>query len=167
MKRYNLPIFIRDVRRSFKADILSIALSILSMAIALATTTVTLSIVDATILHPLPYPASEEIVELSLTHGSSGQKGAFTNRFFYDAQSSLPGFQSIGALSYSDMILQSDNEPVVVKGLACSASLFDVLNLKPLHGRLFDKADEIPNAGGSIAPISEELWVNRFSDDTI
>jgi putative ABC transport system permease protein len=165
MKRYNLPIFIRDVRRSFKADILSIALSILSMAIALATTTVTLGIVDATILHPLPYPASEEIVEISLTHGSSGQKGAFTNRFFYDAQSSLPGFQSIGALSYSDMILQSDNEPIVVKGLACSASLFDVLNLKPLHGRLFDKADEIPNVGGSIALISEELWVNRYGGD--
>src|SRR5262245_52893696 len=165
MKRYNLPIFFRDVRRSFKADILSIALSILSMAIGLATATVTLSIVDATILHPLPYPASEEIVELSLTHGASGQKGAFTNRFFYDAQGSLPGFQSIGALSYSDMILQSDNEPVVVKGLACSASLFDVLKLKPLRGRLFDKADEIPSAGGSIALISEELWMNRYGAD--
>ena len=166
MKWYNLPIFFRDVRRSFKADILSIVLSILSMAIGLATAAVTLSIVDATILRPLPYTASEEIVELSLTHGSSGQKGAFTNRFFYDAQRSLPGFQSIGALSYSDMILQSENEPVVVKGLACSASLFDVLNLKPLRGRLFDKADEIPNAGASIALISEELWMNRYGGDS-
>jgi len=165
MKRYNLQIFFRDVRRSFRADILTIVLSFLSVAVGLATAAVTLSIVDATILRPLPYPASGEIVELSLIHGSSGQQGAFTNRFFYDAQRSLPGIQSIGALSYSDMILQSDNEPVAVKGLACSASLFDVLNLKPLHGRLFDKAEEISNAGGPVALISEELWMNRYGGD--
>jgi predicted permease len=135
------------------------------MALGLATATVTMSIVDVTILHPLPYAASAEIVEISQTDKSSGRPYAYSHRFFYDALNQFSGVQSLGALSFSDFILQNDDESIVVSGLACSASLFDVLGIKPLHGRLFDRTEEAPDADGSIAIISEELWRERYGSD--
>jgi putative ABC transport system permease protein len=160
-----LYFILRDVWRSFKSDKLTVAFALASMAIGLAMATVTLSILDATILHPLPYPAPQEIVELTQPDKSSGRLRAFTYRFFQDAQRSLPGIQSLGALSYSDLILQSDHDPVAVSGVACSASFFDVLKLKPMRGRSFERSEESPDSGVPVVLISEELWRNRYGSD--
>jgi putative ABC transport system permease protein len=160
-----LYFILRDVWRSFKSDKLTVAFALVSMAIGLATATVTLSILDSAILHPLPYQAPQEIVELTQPDKSSGRLRAFTYRFFYDAQRSLPGIQSLGALSFSDLILQSDHDPVAVSGVACSASFFDVLKLKPMRGRLFDRTEESPDSGVPLVLISEELWRSRYGSD--
>jgi putative ABC transport system permease protein len=160
-----LYFILRDVWRSFKSDKLTVAFALVSMAFGLATATVTLSILDATIFHPLPYPEPQEIVELTQPDKSSGRLRAFTYRFFQDAQRSLPGIQSLGALSYSNLILQSDYDPVAVSGVACSASFFDVLKLKPMRGRSFDRSEESPDSGVPVVLISEELWRNRYGSD--
>jgi putative ABC transport system permease protein len=159
----------KDAWRSFKQDRLTAGLALVSLALGLATATVTLTIVDMTLLHPLPYPAPEKIVEISQPEKSSGRPRAFSYRFFYDSLGRLPGIQALSPLSFSDQILDSDNQgasdPVVVTSLACSASLFDVLRLDPLRGRLFDQDEALPGAGSSVALISEELWRGRYSSD--
>jgi predicted permease len=160
-----IRIIFRDAWRSFKPDKLTVGFAIVSMAVGLAAATVTLSIVDAIILSPLPYPAPKEIVELTQPDKSSGRLHTFTYRFFYDAQRLLPGLQSLGAVSYSDLILNLENDSVAVSGVACSASLFDLLKLKPLRGRLFNQTEETGDAGVPVALISEELWRTRYAGD--
>ncbi|MBO0722408.1 MAG: ABC transporter permease, partial [Blastocatellia bacterium] len=158
----------RDAWRSFKSDKWAVVLAFVSMAIGFATATVALSIVETIFLHPLPYRAPGEIVEISQIERDSGYSYAFTYRFFYDIEK-LPGVQAISPLSFSDLILQSDgqsdNEPVVITGVACSASIFEVLKLKPLRGRLFDRTDETAEANAPVALISEELWRSRYGGE--
>src|SRR5262249_13177280 len=148
---------------------LPVMLAVLSMALGISAATVALSIVDTTLLHPLPYPAPQEIVDLSYVDRNFGLSRAFTYRFFYDSVGRLPGIGAISPLSFSDLILddadQAKSDPVVVTGLACSTSLFDLLQLEPLRGRLFDQKEEAPGTGRSVALIGEELWRVRYGAD--
>src|SRR5262249_4327403 len=81
----------------------------------------------------------------------------------------LPGLGALSPLSFSDLILdeadQSKSDPVVVTGLACSTSLFDLLQLQPLRGRIFDSKEEAPGPGSAVALIGEELWRVRYGAD--
>lgn len=160
----NAHSLVRDVWRSLNASKSAALLAVLSMAIGIAATAVTLSIVDATLLRPLPYPEPEQIVELTQP-SSLGGEWPFTYRFFHDAQGRLPGIQSLAALSFSDLILETGHEPLVVSAVACSASLADVLQVDPLWGQFFSAAQEVRVSGGSVALISQELWRQRFGSD--
>src|SRR5215471_513012 len=161
-------IIFRDLWRSLKSDKQTAALAIVSMALGLATATVTLSIVNS-ILHPLPYRAPEQIVELVQVEKGSGFPRAFSYRFFYDAIDRLPGVEALSPLSFSDLILtspdKSETDPVVITGISCSASLFDILDIRPLKGRFFDRGEELATADRSPALISEELWRSRYNSD--
>ena len=135
------------------------------MAVGIAAATVTLSIVDATMLRPLPYSESERVIELSQPSKALGQSWPFTYRFFYESQSRLPGLEALAALSFTDVILETQDDPVVVSAVACSASLAEVLKISPLIGRFFGPEHEQRAAQGSVALLSEELWRQRFGSD--
>ncbi|HKV40502.1 MAG TPA: ABC transporter permease, partial [Blastocatellia bacterium] len=81
----------------------------------------------------------------------------------------VPGLNALGAMSLSDLVLENDDpnhgDPIAVSGVACSTSLFDVLHVEPLRGRLFDPVEELPGAGVPVALIGEELWRGRYGSD--
>jgi putative ABC transport system permease protein len=163
-----MRIIFRDLWRGLRSEPLTAALAVISMSVGLATATVTLCIVNS-IMHPLPYRSPEKIVELVQMERNSGSPRAYSYRFFYDAAGKLPGVQALSPLSFSDMILDDEDktkiDPIVVSGLSCSASLFDVLDVTPLRGRLFERREEPPDAESFVALISEELWRTRYGSD--
>ncbi|MDB4874272.1 MAG: putative permease [Gemmatimonadetes bacterium] len=157
----------RDLWRSLKRRGASAVLSILSVAIGVAVAAVALSIVRTTMLRPLAYARADEIVELKRSNKFLGNR-PFTYKFFYTVQERIPGLRSLAALNSVDMTLQSrvgDTDPERVTTLACSASLFQVLSVRPILGRLFDASEEPRHAGAAVALLSEELWRGRFGGD--
>lgn len=156
---------IRDVRRSLLSGRSTVLLAVLSMAIGIAATTVALSVIDVTMLRPLPYPQSSRIVELVQPSKDLGQSWPFTYRFFMEAQGHLPALDSLAALSFSDVVLETGAQPETVTLAACSASLVDVLRTSPLLGRFLTREEEIRTSGGAATVISERLWRREFGAD--
>jgi putative ABC transport system permease protein len=160
-----MPFFIRDIWRSMKADPGATLLAILSMAIGTGAVASVLTIMSSTMLRPLPYPDAEQICELFQPSPELGQDWPFSYRFFYDAQNQLPDLEHLAALSFIDVVLQSEGEPTLLSAVACSSSLFDLLKVNPLLGRPFDHSEERRAGGASVALISDELWQSRFGRD--
>ncbi len=156
---------VRDVWRGLKADRLSTVLAAANMALGIGAAAATLSIVDATLLRPLPYPEAAGIVEISQPDPSTGRTWPFTYRFFLEARGRLPGLENLAALSISDVTLETGGEPVVETAVACSASLFDLLRMSPLRGRFFSAEEEARTPDGSWVILSEELWRGAFGGE--
>lgn len=164
-----IPMIVRDVWRHFRRDKLTATMALSIMAFGFGTSAVTLSVVDGTFLHPLPYSEPGQIVEISQRASSSSRGRAFTYQFYYDFVGQVSGIEAISPLSFSDVILDEADEnktdPSVVTAVACSTSLLDVLQVSPLRGRFFDQPEEIAVGSDAVAVISEELWRSRYASD--
>jgi hypothetical protein len=73
-----LPFLLWDVWRGLRSDSASAALAVLSLTIGIGTTASVMSIVDTTLLHPLPFTQPEQIFELTQPQADSGQNWPFT-----------------------------------------------------------------------------------------
>src|SRR5581483_3952801 len=73
-------------------------------------------------------------------------------------------FSQLAALRGANANLTGDGEPERVNGIAASASLWDLLGVRPVAGRAFHPQEDLPG-GTPVAMISEGLWRRRFGGD--
>lgn len=158
----------RDTGRLLSRSPRGVISAVIILVVGIAASLATLSVVDATILHPLPYSEPQTIVELSQPNKGGSVSRPFTYRFFYDAQGRLPGLHRLAALSFSEVIFRNENDQTdssLVNVLACSTSLFDILRLSPRAGRFFNRAEERNLSANSVTVISEQFWRAHYSAD--
>lgn len=151
------------MRRPQSRSTLASIIACLTLGVGIAASTVTLAIVDSTILHPLPYPQAERIFEVSRTDPESGRKLPFSYSFFYRAAEGLPTIEALAALSSTNGILKIHQVPRVATVVATSSSLQEVLRTAPILGRYFEPSEELEAA--PVAVISNNLWQQQYSGD--
>jgi hypothetical protein len=145
--------------------------AVLTLALGIGANTAIFSAVDALMLRPLPFPASNELVRIY-----SIQKGMF-NTFGNPDGPSLPdvrdfaqrshSFQNIVVydtwrknVNFGDAVGQPEQMPV---GLV-PAGYFEVLGIRPIVGRLFTE-DENQEGKNYVAAIGASLWRSRYAGD--
>jgi predicted permease len=83
----------------------------------------------------------------------------------YERWMELTSLQSIGAVrSYSVNLSTEEAGAPPVSGARITASSFDVLQVRPLLGRVLDDADELAGAP-DVVLLGEDLWSARFARD--
>jgi len=134
----------------------------LTLALSIGANSAIFSVIEGVLLKPLPYPHSEQIVRLFL---SSAEYPKFPlNPFdFLDFRARNKSFESMAALTRSDVQLSGSGEPVELSGFEVTSGYFRVLGLKPQLGREFDWNAEIPG-NGQQAILSNRLWRTRFDE---
>jgi len=140
------------------------AIAILTMALGIGATTAIFSLVDATLLHPLPYPHPEELVRIE-----DDLAGAGTT----DAGISIPEFKDLqrsGIFKYVVLqIFGSANltglsQPSRMQYEGVSPAYFAMLGVKPQLGQTFDPQDQTPGFTQDVV-ISNGLWKRAFGSD--
>ncbi len=134
--------------------------AIATLALSIGCASAIFSVVDATLIRPLPYAAPDRIVDLH-TYAPEGynQPASWQQYLDYKRQNStfaaVAGFQSGSA----NLEIGSNAAPVhLVSG---TDQFFDVFGVKPLLGRAFLPGEE--NAGrNNVAVLSYELWQSSF-----
>ncbi len=138
-------------------------LSTLALAIGAAATIFTL--VDGVLLRPLPYPFSEQLVELR--HTAPGINAADLDQtrgtFFHYSRHSK-SFQSMALYMAQPVNLIGDQEPERVEALLATGTFFEVLGAPPLLGRRFTEEDGRPGAA-LVAVLGHALWMRSFGGD--
>ena len=166
----------RDLRYGFRALRRTPGFStvaVLTLALGIGANTAIFSAIDALMLRPLPFivtgPARPHLLHQSgITdtfanpNGPSApdvrdfaQKGhSFQNMVVYDTWRKNVSF------------VDTAGEPEQMRVGLVPAAYFEILDVKPIVGRLFTE-DENQVGKNFVAAISSQLWRNRFGTDPI
>jgi len=139
-------------------------IAIATIALGIGTTTAIYSVIDATLLHPLPYPHPSELVRIEADFPGAGA---------HDVGISIPelrDLQNSGVFQYVSLCFHgSENvtgsaQPTHIAGATVSPSYFGVLGTHAALGRTFDPHDASPGSNGEVI-ISDGLWKRAFGAD--
>jgi putative ABC transport system permease protein len=140
------------------------AIVVLTMALGIGATTAIFSVVDATLLHPLPYPHAEQLVRIvDDLAGIGAHDVGMSEPEWQDLQHSGI-FQYVSPTWYDDNNLTGLSKPGRVSLLIEAPDYFALLGVKPELGRTFPPLDHSPGFTTE-AVISDGLWKRTFGGD--
>ena len=140
------------------------SIAILTIALGIGATTAIYSVVDATLLHPLPYPEPEQLVRIQEDFPGLGA---------HDVRLSVPewkDFQNSGIFQYvapersGSVNLTGSAQPARIQFKSVSPNYFTLLGVTPELGRVFHPDDPTPGFNLE-AVISDGLWKRDFGAD--
>src|SRR5712671_1382281 len=153
--------FVFDLRQSLRAFAREpgfTALAVLALAIGLGTSTAMFSVVDATLLRPLPYTAPERLVQI-ISVEATGQRVPMGAVEFFELAKRATTVEAIGAFYPHSAIVASPSGPRQVRTANLSAGIFATLGVAPARGRAFEAAEDL--AGGQQAVIVTDVFWRR------
>ena len=151
---------LRMLRRSPGFAFVAIA----TMALGVGATTAIYSVIDATLLHPLPYPNPAELVRIEDDlPGVGGQDVGISIPELRDLQSSGI-FQYVSICSFGSVNLTGSAQPARIAFRPVTPSYFAVLGVDAQLGRTFDPHDTTPGFNLEVV-ISDGLWKRAFGAD--
>src|SRR5207249_1689457 len=156
--RYGL----RQLRRNPGFTTVAVA----TLALGLGANTLIFSVVNAAILHPLPFHDADRLVTVwasSPTIGYSGP-GSLCDPDYVEWRKQNRVFSEIAAFHGQPSNLTGAGEPARLTGAAVSPSLFRVLEVNPTLGRAFSPEEDRPGHN-RVALLSDRLWRSRFGSD--
>jgi putative ABC transport system permease protein len=161
---------IDDIRFAFrmlaKQRTLTI-IAVFTLGLGIGANTAIFSCADAMLFKPLGLPDSDRLAMLVLTESRPAkgsqyvEQHAFSAADFFDWQQSTKTLESAAAYSLTALNLSSTGEPERVRGARVLPSLFDVLPIAPLAGRVLRPGDDEPGRD-RVVVLSERVVTRRF-----
>ena len=147
------------------------ALAALTLALGIGGTTAIFSVVNGILLEPLPYPHPERLVEVGLDLPAINQfNWPLSPAEYFTFREQSRSFEDIG-LYYTGFggNLYSANvtgagRPEHVPALGVSDGVLQILEVAPMLGRTFTRADDEPGSPDTVM-ITYGYWQSKFSGD--
>jgi len=137
---------------------------IATIALGVGATTAIYSVIDATLLHPLPYPHPSEMVRLEANlPGVGAHDIGISIPELKDLQNSGI-FQYVSLSFYGTNNLTGSTQPASISSKSVSPSYFAVLGVNAQLGRTWDPHDATPGFLPDVV-ISDGLWKREFGAD--
>jgi putative ABC transport system permease protein len=158
----------RDIRFGVRALVHSpifAVVTVLSLALGIGANTAIFSVVNGLLLRPLPYPESEQIVDV--WHTPPQQSFPGLDRFsvspanYLDWKAQSNAFEQMAIYTYTGLSLSTSNDPLPLIGAAVSSDFFSVLRTNAMQGRTFTPDEEQPGRD-QVVVISHGLWQRAF-----
>jgi putative ABC transport system permease protein len=145
------------------------AVAVLTLALGVAANTVIFTVMNATILKPLPFPEPNRLVFVWETFDKSGDTNIISAPNYWDFARQNHVFENIAIFDsagrgYNLAPTGESREPEQVSGLRVSSTFFPVLGANPILGRNFMPEEE--ELGRShVVILSYGLWKRRYGAD--
>src|SRR5947209_14860455 len=152
------------VLRQLAAKPFFTAVAVLSLALGIGANTAIFSVVEGTLVRPLPYPHADRLLFLNDQQPAFGDASISPGEYLeYRRQSK--SFSDIAAIAWQNLTLTGVPVPQSLHGRAVSSNFFEVLGAQAERGRLLSAAIDKPNADARAAVISDGLWRSTFGSD--
>ena len=138
--------------------------AILTMGVCIGATTAIFSVVDATLLHPLPYAHPKQLVRIQDDLPGIGSTDVGMSMPEWHDLERSGAFDSISPVWFDDQNLTGSEEPVRVGLLIVGPNYFSLLGVKPQLGATF-RPDDPTRGVAEYAVISDGLWKRGFGGD--
>ena len=137
----------------------------LTLALGIGANTAIFSIVNATVLRPLPYKDSSRIVTF---HTKTSMFPSFTLPLtwpaFQEVRSQSTLLEEASAYWQTDRTLTGSGQPEILPVTGVSTGFFEELGGRAELGRLLSEPDHTPGQD-RVAVISNSLWRTHFAND--
>jgi putative ABC transport system permease protein len=141
------------------------AIAVITLALGIGANTAIFSVVNTLLLRPLPFKEPTRLVqvwEANYKRGRNTMDVSYPN--FADWRDQNQVFEQIAAYSDKTFNLTDAGEPERIQGEIVSPSIFPLLGIKPVFGRVLLPEEDHPNKVFSVV-MSERLWRRRFNSD--
>jgi hypothetical protein len=152
--RYAIRILVRQP--SFTAT------AVATMVLLVGGTTAVFTLVNAVLLRPLPYPASDRLVIVQAHDPRGGTTLTYPD--VQQIQGQLVSFEAWGLYrgpGYISTLDRNSDRPLPVQNMRMTPELFPLLGLQVVLGRPLTPDDAV-DANPDVAIISHDLWRTRF-----
>lgn len=142
-------------------------IAIATMALGIGATTAIYSVIDATLLHPLPYPNPGELIHVEDDLTGIGAEDVGTSVPEWRDLKSSGIFQSVAIAGHgADVNLTGGSRPERLGFKAVTTNYFTVLGVSAQLGRTFDPLDSTPGYNLEVV-LSDGLWRREFGADPL
>ena len=134
---------------------------VFTLALGIGSAAAVFSVVDATLLRPLPFANQDRLV-FPDTHARAGYTQPWSWLSYVDAAAQLKTFQALAG--YTDIFkinLESPTGPVSLQAIKATSDFFDVFGVAPILGRTFLPGEDQPGKD-NIAVLSYQVWRTDF-----
>jgi putative ABC transport system permease protein len=164
--------FWRDVgyaRRSFTRTPGFTIIAVLTLGLGIGANTAIFSVVNAVLLKPLPYKDSNRIVRLIMNAPASESPTkrplraslGLTAAEIGEVKARVRTLSHVGSAGPILRGLSGKEEAARLQGSRASTAVFDMLDARPMLGRVFGTDDELPGAE-SVIVLSYGAWRRLF-----
>src|SRR5260221_243295 len=156
---------LRQVLRRLGRTPMFTAVTLITLAAGVGANTVVFSVLEGILLKPLPYPHSEQLV--NIRHAAPGigigeLPGAPSNYFIYRDQNQ--SFQEIGMMTQDSASITGMGEPEQVRSVRVTDGMIPLLGIPPLLGRAFNRQDDLPGNPDTVM-LMYAYWQRKFGGD--
>lgn len=139
-------------------------IAVLVLALGIGPSTAIFSVVNTLLLTPPPYADPDTIVRISqIRPGFQGpqRSGSISTDDFQQWRLTTQQFEQMALFAPNTITLTGQEEPVRLNGASVSPSLFALLRVQPLLGRVFAPDNE--KAGNDrVVLLAQSCWERRF-----
>ena len=135
---------------------------ILTAGIGIGSSTAIFSLINGMLLHPLPYPDADQLIRIHRELPRGDRAIPVTSADYENWKNGAETLAGLGALSSRDfeVALNDPSEVETIPAAEVDPSLFELLGVKPLLGRLFTEQEG--SAQEKLVVLSYGFWNDRM-----
>ena len=143
---------------------------ILALALGIGANAAMFSLVEAFLIHPVPFEDSDRILTLLDWRPDAGAGfgpqglSSIAPATFFEWRKEAHSFEQIAAYAWDEVNLTGDREPQKVQDFRVSANFFETLGVQPQLGRAFLPEEEEQGKNREII-LGHALWEQRYASD--
>jgi putative ABC transport system permease protein len=141
-------------------------IAVLTLGLGIGANTAIFSVVNATLIRPLPYPNASRVVMVWESRLPDKDKQNVTSPAnFLHWQRNTTVFEAMSICFNDTGVLTGSGAPEQIPIQAVSPNLFSLLGVNAAMGRVFVPAQDNAAGTGDVAILSFELWQRRYGSD--
>ena len=142
--------------------------AILTLALAIGASTAMFSIVQSSLLAPLPYPHANELVGIGFVQPSDSPSDTQIGEAYNFLAANATSYASLGIADGGPLganLASAGGAPQSIQALRVSSTYLPTLGVMPILGHTFTAAEDLPHAAPTVL-LSEKLWRTHFNAST-
>jgi predicted permease len=162
MLRQDAAYAIRMMRQS---PLFTIA-AILALGLGIGANTAIFSLLNATVLNPLPVREPSRLVSLQMTDRQTPGYSPISTYNFRDLRDQVAVFDGMAAFAFAaGRLTGRDREPEQLFGISVTGNYFHVLGVEAAVGRTFLPAEDATRGAHPVVVLSDGAWTRLFGRD--
>lgn len=142
------------------------AVVVLTLGLGIGATTAIYALLDVVVLRPLPYPNASRLVYIDhpVPGVETNARWRMSQAGYFFFRKNSKAFEDIALYNRREASLVTPDRAERVRSAAVSGNFLDVVGARPLVGRGFTDADNMPNAA-PVVMLGYDFWRQRFNGD--
>lgn len=139
-------------------------IAILTLALGIGANSAIFSVIDAVLLHPLPFPKPNQLVAV-WSPLPTDKRAKETNSVpdYVDLRDQSQTLSALAAFTRAGAVLNGTEETRLLEGVAITSDIFSVLGVAPARGRVYTREED--NVDARVVVLTDYAWKKYFNSD--